>query len=149
MFMNDIKAKADPDDHSQINYLEFLNILKTYGVVLQKKELIFLHQAFPGNNKGGDGKAQLNISRMFEIHYINRLKNMYKQIDISASVGNDEPTDELGYHGKTRWHRSPVGKLNPISEEEFLEVVKKEQFKLTKSILLSTRLTETIMGISL
>jgi Ca2+-binding EF-hand superfamily protein len=47
---------------------------------------------------------------------------MFNRIDVENTVGADEPTDEAGYLGKSKYYREKV-KIGPITEREFLEVV--------------------------
>jgi hypothetical protein len=54
---------------------------------------------------------------------LNILDGLYKKINVSKARGGDEPTDEMGYHGKSRWYRDKVGKLTPMSPEDFISVI--------------------------
>jgi len=47
----------------------------------------------------------MNISRIFDLKYEYLLKSILKKVSVENNRSNDEPTDELGYHGKTRWGR--------------------------------------------
>jgi hypothetical protein len=49
---------------------------------------------------------------------------MFGRIDVENTVGADEPTDEAGYLGKSKYYREKI-KVSPISENEFLEVIRK------------------------
>lgn len=43
----------------------------------------------------------------------------------------DDPTDELGYHGKTKWNREKIhGKLAECSINEFTKIIHRNPDKL-------------------
>ena len=78
----------------------------------------------------------MNIARIFDMNYINTLDTIFKKVDMQNTSGLDDPTDELGYHGKTKWARVKVtGQITECSEEEFAEVIKKDPLKLHKVML--------------
>ena len=82
--------------------------------------------AFPGQEGGAKG-VRINIGRIFDLKYINIQDGMYKKVDMANSLGTDEPTDEMGYHGKTQYQRTQV--LNPkaMSKEDFITLMGKEK----------------------
>lgn len=49
---------------------------------------------------------------------------MFGRIDVENTVGADEPTDEAGYLGKSKYYREKI-RMSPITEREFLEVIRK------------------------
>lgn len=51
---------------------------------------------------------------------------MYNKVDVTNTVGMDEPTDEMGYHGIDRWRREQVT-LVDISIDEFITCLSKDQ----------------------
>lgn len=58
----------------------------------------------------------MNIARIYDMKYINVQDEISKKVDMQNKRGLDEPTDELGYHGKSRWSRvKVVGKITDCS----------------------------------
>ena len=51
------------------------------------------------------------------------------------SNGIDEPTDEMGFHGKSKWSRVKVGKLSICTEDEFIEIINSDSHKLHQIVL--------------
>jgi len=77
--------------------------------------------SFPGQEGGNKGK-RINIARIFDQEYTNMLAGMYKKVDVEHTVGDDEPTDELGYIGVNNYYRQKMV-TKPISERDFLKIV--------------------------
>ena len=96
--------------------------MRKFGAKLSKEELDSLLAAFPGLEGGKDG-VRINIGRIYDMQYLNILDGMYKKINVSKARGGDEPTDEMGYHGKSKWYRDKVGKLTPMSADDFISVI--------------------------
>jgi len=68
--------------------------------------LDYILEAFPGME--GERGPRMNIARIFDMNYINTLDTIFKKVDMQNTSGLDDPTDELGYHGKTKWARVKV-----------------------------------------
>jgi hypothetical protein len=63
---------------------------------------------------------RMNIARIYDLQYINTLDKILKKVDMENAGFQDEPTDELGYLGKTRWARTKVfGKITECTVDEF------------------------------
>lgn len=130
-FIRSLKLFADPDNESQIYFDDFVSVMKKFRGDLSKKELAYILEAFPGME--GDKGIRINIARIFDMQYINTLDHIFKKVDMENTAGKDDPTDELGFHGKTKWARVKViGKITECSEEEFTDVIKKDPLKLHK-----------------
>ena len=92
-----------------------------YGAKLKPKELNFIKKAFPGELCGATQGEKINIARIFDQEYNNILDKVYKKVDISNTFGSDEPTDNLGFLGKSEWYREKkLAKDTPITEQEFI-----------------------------
>jgi hypothetical protein len=48
--------------------------------------------AFPGQ-EGGNKGLRINIARIYDQQYNNILDKMYKKVDVTNTLGNDEPMD--------------------------------------------------------
>ena len=82
-------------------------------------------QAFPGQ-EGGNGGIRLNIARIFDQEYNVIQDGMYRKVNMTNSVGKDEPTDACGYLGLGEHYR-PRRPTVPISEQEFLRIMCEEK----------------------
>ena len=133
-FIKALKLLADPENQSQIYFDDFVNTIKKFKGRLSSAELDYILEAFPGME--GERGPRMNIARIFDMQYINTLDTIFKKVDMENTGGMDDPTDELGYHGKTKWARPKViGKITECSEEEFAEVIKRDPLKLHKVML--------------
>lgn len=62
----------------------------------------------------------MNIARIFDLQYVKAIKNILKKVSVENNRAHDEPTDELGYHGKTKWARVKVfGDITECTKDEF------------------------------
>jgi Ca2+-binding EF-hand superfamily protein len=51
---------------------------------------------------------------------------MYSKVDVTSTHGADEPTDEMGFYGRTTHYREKITKnLTPIDQSEFVKVFAK------------------------
>ena len=56
----------------------------------------------------GEKGHRIMIARIFDLQYFNALEKIQKGVDMDKIKNLDEPTDEQGYHGKTKWQREKV-----------------------------------------
>jgi len=64
------------------------------------------------------------------------MKKVLKKVSVEHSRGIDEPTDEMGYHGKSRWNRVKVfGEITECTKDEFRSIIKSDPLKLHKVML--------------
>jgi len=84
----------------------------------------------------GEKGKRLNIARIFDLHYFNALDKIAEKVDLDKVKNTDEPTDELGYHGKTKWARDKVyGAITECTVEQFTEAIKKDPKKMHQIML--------------
>ena len=67
---------------------------------------------------------RLNIARIFDQEYSNKLARIYNEIDFENNVNSDEPQDNLGYLGIPAWYRDKVANLKQISDKDFINVIR-------------------------
>ena len=99
-------------------------ILKVFGVNLPQKERVCILKALPGKERGAKGD-KINISRIYDQKFSIILENMYKQVDVYNTNGDDDPKDITGYLGKTEFYRDRVI-LKPFQESRLLRVISKD-----------------------
>ena len=91
-------------------------------------------EAYPGQE--GENGIRLNIARIFDLEYVYMLGKIMKKVNMENSKSNDDPADELGYHGKSKWARVKVyGDITECTEEEFKRIIRKDPLKLHKVML--------------
>ena len=61
-------------------------------------------KAFPGQ-EGGNKGVRINIARIYDQQYNNILGKMYTKVDVTNTMGSDEPMDAMGYLGLTDVYR--------------------------------------------
>ena len=122
-FIKALKAAANRDNQSLIFFTNFLMVCRKFGASLTKDHQEQLLQSFPGQDMVSANGPQLNIARIFDQEYQNTLAKMYKNIDVTITASKDEPTDIHGFHGLGTFYRERMKQLQPISEEEFLNVL--------------------------
>ena len=66
--------------------------------------------------------SKLNIARIYDQKYNVIQDKMYNKVDVSNTVGKDEPTDECGFLGIGEHYRDKRA-LQDITEEEFFKVM--------------------------
>ena len=84
---------------------DFVKVYHKFGAKLKPRELTFIKKAFPGELDGASAGDKINIARIFDQEYNNILEKVYKKVDFSNTMGRDEPTDNMGYLGKSQWYR--------------------------------------------
>jgi hypothetical protein len=107
---------------------------KKFGAKLSDQDQNTLIQAFPGQE--GERGLRLNISKIFDLKYEKALKKILQKVSVENNRAGDEPTDELGYHGKSRWARPKVfGEITECTKDEFKQIIKSDPLKLHKVMM--------------
>ena len=78
--------------------------------------------------------SKINIARIYDQKYNVIQDNMYGKVDVSNTVGKDEPTDECGFIGIGEHYRDKR-KLVDISQEEFYKIMYKNNSKMREIML--------------
>jgi len=78
--------------------------------------------------------SKINIARIYDQKYNVIQDNMYGKVDVSNTVGKDEPTDECGFIGIGEHYRDKR-KLVDISQEEFYKIMYKNNSKMRDIML--------------
>lgn len=100
VFISEIKRKANPNDESQIVVNDFVKSYRKFGAKLKPKELTAILKSFPGDVIG-DHKERINVAKIYDMKSTKIMERVYNKIDTSNKIGADEPTDNLGYLGKS------------------------------------------------
>ena len=77
---------------------------------------------------------KLNIARIYDQKYNVIQDKMYNKVDVSNTVGKDEPTDECGFLGIGEHYRDKRA-LKNISEDEFYTVMYSNMSKMREIML--------------
>lgn len=79
----------------------------------------------------GEKGSRINIARIFDLQFFKALEKIEEKVDMRKVVAMDEPNDEQGYHGKTKWMREKVaGPITECSVNEFIYTIKKNKERI-------------------
>eukprot|EP00347_Sterkiella_histriomuscorum_P012608 403367915 len=120
LFIQDMKDNSEHDDHRQIFFDKFCKIAQKYAVVMSEHQKQLLLDTFPGRNEGE--KFRLNISKLYEVRYNDKLKKIYVKIKMSETDDEDVAVDTSGYTGNFHRHVDEKN-LKPYSMERLADLI--------------------------
>jgi len=118
-FLREVRGRSEEDDRSLIFYDLFEQTLASFGVDISPKDRDRLLLAFPGRDVGG--RKSINISRLYDQRYNQKLRKLYQRLDVHENDGKDDPVDQSGYTGQ--FYRPQVKDLEVLTEAELVQII--------------------------
>jgi hypothetical protein len=127
--LSQLRVKSqNVDDVTTIDVNLFGSILDSFGLTLTDSQKKLLLDTFPST--ADQTKSRIVIDKLFEIRFTDRLSQAYTKVHIGDTDDEETAVDTCGYTGN--FHRQKVNEkdLKPISMEELILIIYKDNHML-------------------